>query len=75
MNNETCESMKEIGNRARIARRFLRLTQQTVADHLGMKRQSYIEIEKGRRRLMATEIPILCNLIRITPNDLLGFDG
>ena len=63
----------EIGDRLRAARRFLRLRQQTVADHLGMKRQSYVQIEHGKRKLMATEIPPLCNLLRISPNDLLGF--
>src|SRR5262245_19433914 len=63
----------EIGDRLRAARRFLRLRQQTVADYLGMKRQTYIQIEHGKRKLMATEIPPLCNLLRITPNDLLGF--
>jgi DNA-binding XRE family transcriptional regulator len=59
----------------RDARRFLRLRQQTVADHLGMKRQSYAAIEKGSRSLYVIEMVQLCNLYRITPNRLLGFEG
>jgi DNA-binding XRE family transcriptional regulator len=58
----------------RDARKFLRLRQQTVAEHLGMKRQSYAAIENGLRDLYAMEIVQLCNLYRITPNRLLGFE-
>lgn len=58
----------------RDARRFLRLRQQTVADRLGMKRQSYAAIENGSRSLYVLEMVQLCNLYRITPNRLLGFE-
>lgn len=59
----------------REARKFLRLRQQTVADYLGMKRQSYAAIENGLRGLTVMEMIQLCNLYRITPNRLLGFEG
>lgn len=60
--------------RLREARKFLRLRQQTVADYLGMKRQSYAAIENGLRGLTTMEMTQLCNLYRVTPNKLLGFE-
>lgn len=63
-----------IRGQLRDARKFLRLRQQAVADHLGMKRQSYAAIEKGSRSLYVMEMVQLCNLYRITPNRLLGFE-
>lgn len=66
---------QQVRERLREARKYLRLRQQTVADYLGMKRQSYAAIEKGTRNLMALEMVQLCNLYRITPNELLGFNG
>lgn len=67
------DAQEQVRKRLRDARKFLRLRQQTVADYLGMKRQSYAAIEKGTRNLMALEVAHLCNLYRITPNKLLGF--
>lgn len=63
----------EIARRLRDARRYLRLRQQTVADYMGMKRQSYAAIENNSRSLQALEMVRLCNLFRITPDELLGF--
>jgi transcriptional regulator with XRE-family HTH domain len=75
MTIDTAQPSGEISaeKRLRDARKFLRLRQQTVADYLGMKRQSYAAIEKGTRNLMALEMARLCNLYRLTPNELLGF--
>lgn len=60
-----------IEQRLHDCRRYLRLRQQTVADYMGMKRQSYAAIENGTRKLTVAEMVMLCNLFRVTPNNLL----
>ncbi|MGI9027507.1 MAG: type II toxin-antitoxin system antitoxin SocA domain-containing protein [Candidatus Saccharimonadales bacterium] len=45
------------------------LTQQEVADRLGLSRQRYILVEKGERDLNTTELGILSDLFGITPED------
>ena len=61
----------EIGRRLRDARKFIRLRQQAVAEQLGVTRQVVSYIETGLRPLRATEPAILCNLYRVTPDEVL----
>lgn len=61
----------EIGERLRDARKFLRLRQETVAQRLCVTRQVISAIETGTRPLKATELAVLCNLYRVTPDAIL----
>jgi transcriptional regulator with XRE-family HTH domain len=58
---------KEIGACLAEERKFMRLRQETVAEHLGMKRQTLSAIENGTRPVRATELAKLCNLYRVNP--------
>lgn len=44
-------------------------TQQAVADALGVGRVIVTNIESGRRRLFAEEIPALCKALDVTPGE------
>lgn len=61
----------EIGQRLADARKFLRLRQETVAEQLCVTRQVISSIETGARPLKATELAVLCNLYRVTPDAIL----
>lgn len=61
----------EIGQRLAIARKYLRLRQETVAHRLSVTRQVISSIETGARPLKATELAVLCNLYRVTPDTIL----
>jgi len=46
------------------------LTQQEMADRLGISRQRYILVEKGERDLSTTELSIIADTFGIMPEDL-----
>lgn len=71
--NKVTISDAEIGSCLRDERKFLRLRQEAVAKQLGVTRQVLSYIETGIRPIRATELAILCNLYRVTPNGILGF--
>ena len=66
-----------MGNTTQLASRITKwrtdsgLTQQEVADKLGLSRQRYILVEKGSRDLTTTELTVLSDLFGIMPDDLL----
>jgi Zn-dependent peptidase ImmA (M78 family)/transcriptional regulator with XRE-family HTH domain len=64
----------ELGCYLQQARKHLRLSQTAVAGHLGVARQGISAYESGKRSVSSHELQILCNLFRIYPNDLLGFE-
>lgn len=66
-------SDKQIGEALREERKYLRLTQEAVAKRLGVTRQVLSYIETGIRPVRASELALLCNLYRVTPNGILGF--
>ncbi|MGH9695186.1 MAG: helix-turn-helix domain-containing protein, partial [Bryobacteraceae bacterium] len=60
-----------LGARLREARRAAGLTQETVADDLGVARTTLLAIEKGERRVQPPELVRLANLYRRSVNELL----
>ena len=46
------------------------LSQAEVAKVLGISRPSYIDVEKGQKELTLSQLRILANLLRITPQEL-----
>lgn len=65
---------EELGRCLQTARKRLRLSQTAVANQLGVTRQVVSAYESGKRAVSADEVQLLCNLFRIYPNKLLGFD-
>lgn len=61
---------KKIGNNLKQARKDLRLTQKEVAFLLKMTQQQYSRFENGVFQLNYEQILLLCELYKITPNDL-----
>ncbi len=61
--SETPEPM-ELGRRLREAREYLGLSQEQVADHLGIPRPSVSSIEAGKRRISFLELKHLAALYR-----------
>jgi transcriptional regulator with XRE-family HTH domain len=54
----------ELGRRLREAREYLGLSQEQVADHLGIPRPSVSTIEAGKRRISFLELKRLADLYR-----------
>lgn len=54
----------ELGRRLREAREYLGLSQEQVADHLGIPRPSVSTIEAGKRRITFLELKRLAELYR-----------
>jgi transcriptional regulator with XRE-family HTH domain len=60
----------DLGRRLRIARDDLGLTQQQVADQVGLVRASIANIERGRQRLLLHTFVDLCLALDITPAEI-----
>jgi transcriptional regulator with XRE-family HTH domain len=66
---------KDMSNTIQLAERVLawreasRLTQQQVADRLGISRQRYILVEKGLRDLTISELRVLADVFGVLPED------
>jgi Zn-dependent peptidase ImmA (M78 family)/transcriptional regulator with XRE-family HTH domain len=60
---------KELGERLRVARSNAGLTQQKAADDLKMARTTLIAIEKGERRVRASEFRDMVALYRVSVNE------
>ena len=60
----TDDVRREIGSKLREAREYLGLTQQEVAESLGIPRSAISLIELGQRRLETTELKRLAELYR-----------
>jgi len=65
---------KIIGENIKIARKALGLTQRQVAQVFHMTQQQYSRFENGIFELNYQQIYDLCTLLKITPNELFGFD-
>src|SRR5579863_5725897 len=61
----------QLGLRVAKWREESKLTQQEVAERLGLSRQRYILVEKGKRDLNTTELKILSDLFGIMQDDFL----
>ncbi|MFD0982822.1 helix-turn-helix domain-containing protein [Tropicimonas aquimaris] len=70
---ELFKERREIGARLRSRRKELALTQCELAAFLGHKGSYRInQIELGRQRLYAEELPRLCEKLNCTYSDIIG---
>jgi transcriptional regulator with XRE-family HTH domain len=63
---------KEVGARVRQFRLRKGLSQTTLADALGVTFQQVQKYEKGTNAIATARLPMLCDVLEITPNDLYG---
>lgn len=63
---------KAMGARVSQARKRLGLTQQQVADNLGIPQQTYAHYEVGDVRVPASMLPLLSDILGLSPEELLG---
>lgn len=63
-----------IARSIRDCREKLKMSQEDVAARLGMTRQNYGHIERGRNRIDMTFIYELCRVLKVTPNYLLAWE-
>jgi Zn-dependent peptidase ImmA (M78 family)/transcriptional regulator with XRE-family HTH domain len=62
---------EDIGERLRLAREDVKMTQAVAASEAGMSRTTLVAIEKGQRRVRLDELRTLTGIYRITINELL----
>lgn len=72
VNSHDAQFFKAMGARIAQARRKKGLTQQQVADTLGLPQQTYAHYEVGTVRVAASMLPILGDLLDISTSELLG---
>jgi len=60
-------------DRLKLARLTLRLTQRIVAEKAGITVRCLQQYESGERNPRTPELVLLCEILKCTPNDLLGF--
>jgi transcriptional regulator with XRE-family HTH domain len=72
VNSQEEQFFKAMGLRIAQARKMKGLTQQQMADQLGIAQQTYAHYEVGDVRVPAFTLPVLGELLDMTPNELLG---
>lgn len=60
------------GNKLKLAREALGLTQEKVAEYLGLGPRYISDIERNKTKGSIDTLIKLCNIYNITPNDLLS---
>jgi len=65
---------KALGARIAQARKTRNITQQQLADHLGIAQQTLANYEIARLRLPASMLPVMGEVLGLTPEELLGGD-
>ena len=65
---------KSVGQRLKEARKDRGMTQKDVAIFFRMTQQQYSRFENGVFELNYQQIVDICKLLKITPNELFGFD-
>ena len=63
---------EEVGARVRQYRLRKGLSQTTLADAIGVTFQQIQKYEKGTNAIATARLPMLCDVLGITPNDLYG---
>lgn len=66
---------KAIGGRLRSFRRSRGMSQQTLGQSLGVTFQQVQKYENGKNRLSGSRLMVVCEVLKVTPAQLLGFDG
>ena len=74
VNSQEKQFFKALGLRIAQARRNQNLTQQQLADHLGIAQQTLANYEIGHVRFPASILPLLGQVLAMTPEELLGLD-
>ena len=64
----------ELHERIKKARTELHLSQEYVANYLGVKRTAIVEIESGKRAVKADELRLFSRLFRVSADELLEGD-
>ena len=72
MTSQDAHFFKALGARIAELRREQGLSQQAVADELGIAQQTYAHYEVGRARLPASLLPQLSRLFGVATDELLG---
>jgi len=62
---------KEIGNKLYVVRKRLGMTQAEVAEAAGLSDRTYADIERGTVNMRIETIMRICNVLHITPNEIL----
>jgi len=75
VNSKDTQFFKAMGARIAQARKDQNTTQQQLADSLGIAQQTLADYEVGRLRLPASILPVLCQMLGLTPDELLGYDA
>jgi len=63
---------KDFGNRVREARRRLHMTQEALAEELGVSASFLGHIERGKRAASIETLVALCNTLNVSPEYLLS---
>ena len=72
MNSQDEQFFKKLGARIAQARKDHGLTQQQLAEQLGLAQQTYAHYEVGRARLPASMLPTLAKLLTLSLDELMG---
>ena len=72
VNDQDEQFFKALGARIAQARKAQNLTQQEVADRLGVAQQTYAQYEVGRSRIPASMLPKLAEDLSVTLDELMG---
>jgi transcriptional regulator with XRE-family HTH domain len=74
VNSKDTLFFKALGARIAQARKDQNVTQQQLADQLGIAQQTLGDYEAGRLRLPASMLPHLGQILGLSPAELLGYD-
>ena len=75
VNSHDEQFFRTMGARIAQARKTQSLTQQQVADQLGIAQQTYAHYEVGDIRFPASMLPLLAQVLGLTTEELLGQDA
>ena len=64
----------KIGEKVRIIRMMKELSQQNVAEALGIKQQAYQQIEKGNTIMTETRLTEIANILEVTEQEIRDID-
>jgi transcriptional regulator with XRE-family HTH domain len=67
--------MTSFGSRIRARGRQLKMSETQIAKHLGLGRACYADYVKGQGERDTARLLRLCQVLRISPNELLGYDS
>jgi transcriptional regulator with XRE-family HTH domain len=72
MKSKDAQFFSELGQRIALARKGLQLTQQQLAEQLGIAQQTIAHYEGGRLKVSASLLPQLAEILNLTLDELLG---